>query len=89
MGRHTPGWSFDNQYERNRKKGQEKAARGEGPWAQDAYLSELAKQRQRDWQANAEARAKDNEGCGKATLFLLGTLGGAAWFLAEAAGRII
>ncbi len=36
-----PGRDFDNQYNDSRRKGQERAARGEGPWAQDKYLRDL------------------------------------------------
>lgn len=36
-----PGKDFDNQFSKNEARGKEKAARGEGPWAQDKYLRDL------------------------------------------------
>lgn len=80
-----PGRDFDRQFEQNRRAGQARAARGEGPWADDKYL--------RDLRAGGEGPGGggggNNEGCGKATLFLLGTLGGAAWWLSDIVARAV
>lgn len=79
-----PGRDFDQQFERNRRRGQERAARGEGAWADDKYLRKINEERAAD-----RAAAGNSEGCGKATVLLLGTLGGVVWFLAEAAGKAV
>lgn len=81
----NPGDDFDNQYNANRRKGQERAARGEGPWANDKYLRDLRS----GGAGPAVPPQGSNGGCGKDAAILLGSLGGLIWFLGETAGRVL
>lgn len=81
----NPGDDFDRQFDKSRRAGERKAARGEGPWADDAYLRRINNERQ----ADRQAAQSNSESCGKATVILLSLLGGAAWGLAEAVGRVL
>lgn len=80
----NPGDDFDNQFNASRRKGQERASRGEGPWHHDKYLRDL-----KGGGEGHQAPPGDNGGCGKDAAILLGFLGGLAWFLGETAGRIL
>jgi hypothetical protein len=89
MGRgNDPGKDFDDQYYTSRREGRGKAARGEGPWADDKYLARINDQARRDRNSGGRHRA-ESEGCADKAVVLLGLLGGAAWGLAEVAGRVI
>lgn len=78
MAKHVPGWSFDNQWEESKRRGQEKAARGEGAWAEDKYLQRL----------NAKPRPAHHAGGSDSCVVFLAFLGAVAWILAEAVGRL-
>jgi hypothetical protein len=82
----NPGKDFDDQYHASRREGQRKAARGEGAWADDKYL--------RDMRAGGEDNSgsggnKDNSGCGKDTLLILGFLSGFGWVISEVVSRAL
>lgn len=78
-----PGKDFDDQYHDSRRRGQEKARRGESHWAQDKYL-----ERNNERLGRQAAHHAENKSCGEKTLILLGFLGGLAWFLSETVSRI-
>lgn len=71
-----PGRDFDRQFGQNKARGDAKAARGEGPWAQDKYLRDGAG-------TGSGGGDKDNSGCGDKTVVLLAALGGIAWAVSE------
>lgn len=74
-----PGKDFNDQWSESRRRGQEKAARGEGPWAEDKYLERI----------NAKPRpvhhAAGSDSCLVSGLAFLGAL---AWVLSEIVSRI-
>lgn len=72
-----PGKDFDDQYYSSKRRGQEKARRGESHWAEDKYLERMKNQSQ------GPAHHGKDESCGKKTLILLGFLSGLGWFLNE------
>jgi hypothetical protein len=74
-----PGRDFDDQWHASKRAGEERAARGEGPWAEDKYLDRVNKRLARP----PAHHAKPSSGCA----FVLGFLVGLAWFLSEVAGR--
>jgi hypothetical protein len=78
-----PGKDFDDQWHASKRRGQYKASRGEGAWAQDKYLK-----RNNERLGSGPAHHGKSESCGKATVFLLSLLGGLGWFAAEAVNRI-
>lgn len=83
----NPGDDFDRQWNASNAAGRRKAARGEGPWADDAYLRRIGNERQADRQA---AAGRDNDsGCGKSALALLALLGGLAYGFAEVVSRTV
>lgn len=85
MGRHEKhisGDSFDRQWNESARRGRERAARGEGPWADDKLLSDL-----RAGGGSQGGGGGDQKGCGKSALLLAASLGGAAWWVADAVSR--
>lgn len=86
-----PGKDFDDQYNRSRREGQRKAARGEGPWADDKYLSDARKESERyrsGGEGDSGGGGGNGEGCDKKTLLLAGWLSGFGWFLSEVVSRV-
>ena len=83
--RDAPGKDFDDQFNLNRKRGEEKAARGESHWAQDKYLERLNQQ----LNEGPAHHAKKNESCGEKTVVLLAMLSALGWGLAEVAGKVV
>ena len=81
----NPGDDFDRQFNDSRRKGQERAARGEGPWADDKYLRDLRS----GGEGQSDGGSNSNEGCGKATVVLLALGGSALYALGEAASRLV
>lgn len=77
-----PGKDFDDQFNASRRKGQEKAARGESHWAQDKYLERLNAQK-------PAHHAGEPKGCSDKAAALLVTLGGLGYLLGEAVSRVI
>ena len=75
-----PGKDFDDMWNESRRRGHEKASRGEGAYSTDKYLERV----------NAQPRpahhAKPNS---DSCVVPLALLGGLAWAIAEAAGRIL
>lgn len=81
--RNDPGKDFDDQWYASKRRGEYKASRGEGPWADDAYL-----RRNNERLGSGPAHhGGGSESCGKATVLLLSLLGGLGWAFSEAAGR--
>lgn len=77
-----PGKDFDDQYNQSRRKGQEKAARGESHWSQDKYLERLNNQ-----SAGPAHHAGESKGCSDKTVSILALLGGLAWAIQEIVQR--
>jgi basic membrane lipoprotein Med (substrate-binding protein (PBP1-ABC) superfamily) len=80
------GRDFDNQWNASNAAGRRKAARGEGPWVDDAYLRRINNERQAD--RNAAQQRQNSESYGKATVILLSLLGGVAWGVSEVVSRL-
>ena len=78
-----PGKDFNDQWKESRRKGQEKAARGESHWAQDKYLERINRQAQ-----GPAHHGGSSESCGKATVILLSLLGGIGWAVSETISRV-
>lgn len=81
-----PGRDFDNQWNESRRKGQEKAARGETHWATDKYLERVNAERSHE----RGRHAGEPKGCADKAALLVGLLGGfglTGWALAEAVSR--
>lgn len=78
-----PGRDFNDQWNESRRRGQEKAARGEGAWAEDKYLERI----------NAKPRpahhASEPKGCGEKTVMLLALLSGFGWAFSEVVSRAL
>lgn len=78
----NPGDDFDAQYNANRRKGQDKASRGEGPWYDDKYRSDLNNR------LGAGGQPPEQKSCGEKTVVLLAMLSGVIWGVSEAVSRI-
>lgn len=74
-----PGRDFDRQFGESRRRGQDKAARGESHWAQDKYLERMKNQST----SGPAHHAKDSCVVG------LALLGGIAWALTETVQRFV
>lgn len=77
MGRGDKGGDFDSQWRDSRRRGQDKAAKGHGPWADDKYLERI--------NARPAPQGSGSDSCVTA----LALLGGVAWALSEVAGRVL
>ncbi|HKZ21186.1 MAG TPA: hypothetical protein VJQ57_13880 [Acidimicrobiia bacterium] len=75
-----PGRDFDDQWNESRRKGQERAARGEGPWAADAKLEAL---RQSYDASGGDSGPKHAKPSSDSCVTALGVLGGLAWAITE------
>lgn len=84
MGKHRGqpdrGDSFDAQFNASKARADRKREQGLGAYSADRYVQNAGQMK---------PPANNDEGCGKATVILLSLLGGAAWGLAEAAGRVL
>lgn len=78
------GKDFDDQFNESRRRGQEKAARGESHWAQDKYLERINQQSR-----GPAHHAGESKGCSDKTVILLALLGGAGWVFTEVVGRFV
>jgi hypothetical protein len=79
-----PGKDFDDQWKSSRRRGQEKAARGESHWADDAYL-----RRNNERLGSGPAHhGGGSKSCADKTVLLLATLSGIAWALSEVVSRV-
>lgn len=76
----NPGDDFDAQFNESRRRGQEKARRGESHWAQDKYLRDLG---------SGPAPQPQNKSCAEKTVILAAFLGGLAWAGAEIASKVV
>lgn len=76
-----PGKDFDDQYNKNRREGQRRAARGEGPYAADKYLRDLNNR-------PMNQPPQRSEGCADKTVALLILLTSFGWIIAEGVSRI-
>lgn len=74
-----PGRDFDDQFHNSRRRGQDKASRGESHWAQDKYL-----ERNNERLGSGPAHHGKRESCADKSVMLLALLGGVAWGLSEA-----
>lgn len=72
-----PGRDFDDQWNTSRRRGKERAARGEGPWAADKALRDLQSPQQPP--SGPKHRAASSDSCVTA----LGVLGGLVWAITE------
>lgn len=79
-----PGDDFDAQYNESRRRGQEKARRGESHWADDKYL-----ERNNERLSSAPAGHSGNKSCAEKTVVLAAFLGGIAWAGAEIASKVV
>jgi hypothetical protein len=80
----NPGDDFDNQWNESRRRGQEKAARGESHWADDKYL-----ERNNERLGSGPAHhGGENKSCGEKTVVLMAFLGGFAWAISETVSRV-
>lgn len=85
MGKHRGqpdrGDSFDAQFNASKARADRKREQGLGAYSADRYVQNAGQTR--------PSGQSNNESCGKATVLLLSLLGGVAWGLAEAAGRVL
>lgn len=73
------GKDFKDQWNESFRRAEEKASRGEGPWAEDKYLERInAKPRPAHHAANSDS----------CLIPLLAFLGALAWVLSEIASRV-
>lgn len=80
-----PGKDFDDQYNESRRRGEAKAARGEGPWSTDKALNDL---RRESFQQSMDASGGDSgprhaKPNSDSCVTALGLLGGLAWAITE------
>lgn len=81
------GKSFEDQWNHSRRLGQARAARGEGPWAIDKALERNATShtpQPGEAGHSGPRHAKSSDSCVGA----IALLGGLAWALSEAAGKV-
>lgn len=79
-----PGKDFDDQYYSSKRRGQEKARRGESHWAQDKYLERMKNQSQ-----GPAHHAGERKSCGEKTVVLMAFLGGLGWAFAETVRYVV
>lgn len=80
----NPGKDFDDQWNESRRRGQDKASRGESYWAQDKYL-----ERNNERLGSGPAHhAGERKSCGEKTVVLMAFLSGLGWAISETVSRI-
>lgn len=80
-----PGRDFDDQWSESRREGWKKSQRGEGPWANDKMLRDLARQQSLDASGadNSNTGGRHAKPSSDSCVTALGVLGGLAWAITE------
>jgi hypothetical protein len=79
----NPGKDFDDQWNDSRRRGQEKARRGESHWSQDKYL-----ERNNERLGSGPAHHAGQKSCGEKTIVLMAFLSGLGWAISETVSRV-